>query len=187
MHRNALLLAIGMIAAVPALANAPDAKAARDAANWDTLLKLYPPRALAARQEGLVGVRVTLDSKGAVKACEVTHSSGHKLLDEETCNLITLHVEFGAPREPMAASQTITKEGVINWRLPNSTAALNAPKAVAAAAAPEKIICKKTVRTGTLSGFDRTCMTAKEWGRMTDDMRENWNELQGRKGSTSGN
>ena len=58
---------------------------------------------------------------------------------------------------------------------------------LADANAPEKVVCKKTVRTGTLAGFERTCMTQREWARQSDDEREMWQEVQGKKGSTSGN
>jgi hypothetical protein len=49
------------------------------------------------------------------------------------------------------------------------------------------MICKKTVRTGTIAGFERTCMSQREWARQTDEERELWEEVQGKKGSTSGN
>jgi hypothetical protein len=38
-----------------------------------------------------------------------------------------------------------------------------------------------------LAGFERTCMTTREWARQSDDTKETWDELQGRKGSTKGN
>jgi len=49
------------------------------------------------------------------------------------------------------------------------------------------VICKKTVRIGTLAGFERTCMTQREWNKQSDEMKEPWAESQGKKGSTSGN
>src|SRR4051794_18827936 len=92
-HRAYLAVMVAL-AAVPALAQAPDSKAARDALNWDIFLKLYPPRALAAREEGAVGFAVTLDSKGEVTSCQVTHTSGHPMLDNDTCQLVTLNAQF---------------------------------------------------------------------------------------------
>jgi len=69
------------LAGISTGAQAPDQKAAQDALNWDIFQQLYPPRALAAHEQGAVGFTVTLDSKGEVANCQVTHSIGHPLLD----------------------------------------------------------------------------------------------------------
>jgi TonB family protein len=143
------------------------------AANWNIFQKLYPPRAIAAREEGAVGFRVTIDAKGLVTGCEVTHSSGHPLLDQETCKIITMNAEF-KPEPGLSGSQVRTRDGVIAWKLPDSKTALNAPKAVA-------------VRTGTVAAVERTCMTKRQWARQTDEERDMWEEIQGKKGSTHGN
>ena len=161
-------------------------RAEKNDAMWNVFLKLYPPRALKAREEGAVGFLVTLNNKGDVTNCQVTKSSGHPLLDEETCKLVTLNAVF-KPDPNLSPSQTKTSEGLITWRLPNSTTKLAAPTAVTASAAPEKVVCKKIVRTGTVAGIERTCMTPTEWAKQSDAMREDWQEIQGKKGSTSGN
>jgi len=77
-----LLLAFGLAVANPALAQ-PSDPAFRNATNHDVLLKLYPPRALAAREQGAVGFAVTLDKDGHPTECRVTSSSGFPLLDQE--------------------------------------------------------------------------------------------------------
>ena len=59
--------------------------------------------------------------------CKVTHSSGHPLLDQETCKVITLNAMF-KPDPNLAPSQTKTHEGMIAWKLPKSTAALATPR-----------------------------------------------------------
>jgi len=48
------------------------------------------------------------------------------------------------------------------------------------------VICKKSIRTGTVAATQRTCMTEREWARMSDEERGNWQEVQG-KGFTRGN
>ncbi len=171
---------------VPAVAQASDPKRTVNVSNWDVFQKLYPRRAIAAHEEGTVGFLVTLDSQGSVTACQVTHSSGHPLLDEETCKIITMNAQF-KPDPGLSPSQVRTSEGVITWKLPASTTVLAPPTPVAAADAPEKVICKKTVRTGTLAGFERTCMTQRQWDKQSDETKQVWDELQGRKGSTKGN
>ena len=186
MSIRSLIVAVGILAAAPGLASPSEQQADHNATNWDIFQKLYPPRALAAKEEGAVGFRVTLDSQGTVTQCEVTHSSGHALLDEETCNLITLHAVF-KPDPGMAQSQVRTSDGLIAWKLPGSTTALSSPQPVKNPAGLDKVICKKSVRTGSLAGIERTCMTVREWARQSDETKQTWDEIQGRKGSTHGN
>jgi TonB family protein len=181
---RSLLLTVSLLASVPAFTQGAE-KAAQNASNWDIFQKLYPPRAIKAREEGAVGFLVTIDAKGAVTQCQVTHSSGHPLLDPETCKIITLNAEF-QPEPGLSASQVRTREGVITWKLADSKTALNAPRPVAANAAPEKMICKKSIRTGTVAGAERTCMTAVEWSRLSDAERASFEEIRN-KGFTRGN
>lgn len=180
------VFAAGLLVAVPAFAQAPAPNAAQNAANWNIFQKLYPPRAIAAREEGAVGFRVTIDAKGLVTGCEVTHSSGHPLLDQETCKIITMNAEF-KPEPGLSGSQVRTRDGMIAWKLPDSKTALNAPKALADPSDFDKVVCKKSVRTGTVAAVERTCMTKRQWARQTDEEREMWEEIQGKKGHTSGN
>jgi TonB family protein len=185
MSVRAVLLACGLLAAVPAFAQPADPNAAQNAANWAVFQKLYPPRALAAREEGAVGFKVTIDKQGTVTGCEVTRSSGHPLLDRETCTLITLHAEF-QPEKDLSGSQVRTRDGVIAWKLPASGTQLSAPKEVASNDQLEKVVCKKTIRTGTVGAVERTCMSRRDWARQADEMKEPWEDVQGKKGSTSG-
>ena len=180
------LLSTALLLIAPALAHASDPKTTLNVSNWDVFQKLYPRRAIAAHEEGTVGFLVTLDNQGTVTGCQVTHSSGHPLLDEETCKIITLNAQF-KPDPGLSPSQVRTSEGVITWKLPASTTVLAPPTPVKLADAPEKIICKKSIRTGSLAGVERTCMTQREWDKQSDDTKQVWDELQGRKGSTKGN
>ena len=181
-HR--LVITAMLTAAAPFAASAATEEAARNAANWEVFHKLYPARAIAAKEEGAVGFQVTIDGKGYVTQCKVTHSSGHPLLDQETCNLITLHAQF-KPTGEGSASQTHTSEGMIAWKLPASTAALAASTAVASSEL-DTVVCKKSVQTGSLAAVERTCMTKREWGRQAYELLQPWEELQRRKGTTNG-
>ncbi len=174
------------LAVAQGAASAPDrAKMERDAKNWETLHSMYPKSSLAAREQGLVGFKIGIDAAGSPTRCEVTHTSGFKTLDEETCKLIMVHATFKRP-EGISLSQTRTYEGVVNWKLPDTPLAAvpEVPRAVVASAAPEPQICKRTPRIGTLAAFERTCMTQREWDKQTSETREYWDELQGRKGAT---
>lgn len=180
MSMNSLILVSALLAASPL----PAQPTAQNALNWDIFQKLYHRRAIEAREEGAVGFTVTLDNKGEVVDCKVTHSSGHPLLDQETCKVITLNAMF-KPDPNLAPSQTKTHEGMIAWKLPKSTAALATPSAVASAEF-DKVICKKSVITGSLAATERTCMTLRDWNRMSEDAKEMWRDVQGKKGSSHG-
>ena len=176
---------LALLSAAPALTPAPDPQAAQNAINWDIFQKLYPRRAIEAREQGAVGFTVTLDNKGEVVGCKVTHSSGHPLLDEETCKLITMNAVF-KPDPALGPSQTKSHEGMIAWKLPQWATTLAPPTPIAPELAPEKMVCKKTLRTGTLASFERTCMTPTEWAKQSQDMKQPYEDMQGKKGSTSG-
>ena len=153
-------------------AKAAQEKAAREAENWQVLYKLYPPRALAAREQGTVGFAVRIDARGNPASCKITRSSGHPLLDLETCELIMIHATFN--RAPDASrSQQRSYEGVVNWALPATPppAAPVVPKKIAEAPPSEPLICKTTPRTGSNAAFDRTCMTKSEWQHVSDEVR----------------
>jgi len=180
---RSLVIGAMLLTATPVFAQS---QAAKNDPMWNVFLKLYPQRAPKAHEEGAVGFLVTLNNKGDVTNCQVTQSSGHPILDEETCKLITLNAVF-KPDPNLSPSQTKTSPGVITWKLPDSTTQLAAPQAVSSNGAPEKIVCKKTAKAGTLSGFERTCMTPTEWAKQSDDMKQLYEEIQGKKGSTSGN
>lgn len=182
-----LTISAVVLLAAPVAAQAPPGSAVHSASNsWDSLLRYYPPRALAAREEGTVAFSVTLDSKGEGTGCQVTQSSGHPRLDQETCELISLHAQF-KPDSGLSSSQVGTSRGVIAWKLPASITAFAPPKAFTAGNAPEKVVCKKTPKTGSLASFERTCMTPSEWAKQSDAQKAEWEDIQGKKGSTSGN
>jgi len=184
MMRHLFAMGIALIS-LPLSAEGQDQKAAQNALNWEIFQKLYPPRALAAREEGAVGFTVTLDSKGSVTDCQVTHSSGHPLLDEETCKIVTMNAQFN-PDSNVSVSQTRTHQGLIAWKLPAWATPLQPPKPVASAAAPEKLVCKKVPRIGSLASFERTCLTPTDWAKQSDDQKQPFADFQGKKGSTSG-
>ena len=180
------LLTAGLLAASTAPGQpVVEQKAAQDALNWQIFQKLYPPRANDAREQGAVGFKVTLDNKGQVTRCQVTHTSGHPLLDEETCKIITMNAVF-TPDPNLGPSQTKTHDGLITWKLPGWATVLEPPKPVTPAAAPEQVVCKKVLRAGTLAGFERTCMTPTEWAKQSDAMKQPYEDMQGKKGSSNG-
>ena len=71
----------------------------------------------------------------------------------------------------------------MNWRLPGAQLVTEARK-VAASDPGQKKVCKRTPRTGSLAGFDRVCMTSREWDRQRAEAAEGVAGVQG-KGFTS--
>jgi TonB family protein len=178
----------------PALAGPPAGEKARNAQSWDVLFSEYPQRALAAGQQGLVGYKVKLDREGYATECEVTKPSGQAVLDEETCRLILNRATFKGVRDSNGRRVATVTEGTVNWVLPSQAATYAGTPAAAplqlrivdAAPASEKRICKRSLKTGTLATYERICATQAEWARHRNRNRDEWGELQGAKGSTSG-
>jgi TonB family protein len=196
MARMLLFATILIGAAAPVLAGTPADVKARNAQSWDVLFSEYPPRALAAGQQGLVGYKVKLDREGYATECEVTKPSGHAVLDEETCRLILNRATFKGVRDSSGRRVTTVAEGTVNWVLPSQAATYSgqpaaAPSGLRIANAPApasgKKICKRSLKTGTLATYERICLSKADWDRHADRQREEWGELQGSKGSSRGN
>lgn len=150
----------------------------------EIIFQSYPMRALAAGEEGQVFFRVALNASARPTTCQVTQSSGHPLLDAETCELVIKDAVF---RSALDANQRLRKgtaDGVVNWTIPGHLPAPIQAGAIVPKDPPEKQICKKSVRIGTLAGVERTCMAASEWTKQSEQVRSNWDQLQGRKGNS---
>lgn len=153
--------------------------------NGEFIFRQYPPRAKAAGEQGPVRFRAEVDAKGNVMSCNVIGSSGYRRLDDETCEMIIDHATFKPTFDSEGKAREAIHDGIVNWRLPGATPA-SAPK-VAAADNPDKIICKRVPKTGSLVTHSRLCMTAREWEHKSDQFQDDWGSLQGRYGSTHGN
>ena len=183
--RIALAAAITGVLATPA-ASADTVKEQRMRQMSEVVFKNYPPRALAAGEQGAVFFVVTLDDKAHPKTCDVTHSSGHPLLDQETCAMIVRHGVFKQVIGPNGKLKQSTHEGVVNWRIPGAPTVAVKAIPVTANTKPDKQICKRTLRTGTLGAWERTCMTQREWDLARQETRDFWGETRN-KGTTNGN
>jgi protein TonB len=182
-----LVLLSALLVGAAASAGTSTDTAARDARNGEVVFSQYPARALAAGEQGSVGFNVTLDRDGYATACEVTHSSGYSQLDAETCQLILTRAEFKGIRGPDGRRTNTVAEGVVNWRLPSGAAvAATAPPRIAAAK-PERKICRRRIKTGSLADYERLCATQADWDRMAQRTKEEWGAIQGSFGSTRGN
>lgn len=178
MGRNIALLAATAILSQPLWAAETASKSERDREISEIVFQNYPPRALAAGEEGPVFFVVDIDQDARATSCEVTHGSGHPLLDAETCQLIVQHAVFKSARDASGRVVKQHAEGVVNWTIPG-----HAPAPIYQAALPppdklERQVCKSNVRTGTIASVERTCMSERDWARQTDEMKEPWREMQ---------
>lgn len=196
MARILLFATLLAAAATPAVADSPAGVKARNAQSWDVLFSEYPPRALAAGQQGLVGYKVKLDREGYATECQVTRSSGHALLDEETCRLILNRATFKGVKDSNGRRVAVVTEGTVNWVLPSNAASYSGQPAAAPAGlrivdapapASGKRICKRKIKTGSLADYERLCATAAEWAKMSEQTQREWGALQGSHGSSRGN
>lgn len=167
-------------AVVAGLSSGPTAAKKPGAAHQQQLSEIvfqnYPPQSLAAGEQGPVYFIVKLDNRAQATSCQVTHGSGFPRLDEETCRLIVNHAVFKSALNAEGRAIKSTHEGVVNWRIPGTPQPPINPIPLTAATAPEKRICKRTTKIGTLSGFERTCMTQREWDTAAAQTQEHWRE-----------
>jgi TonB family protein len=184
MGRHLSSFAAALVIAQPVAAAGTPTKAEQNRQLSEIVFQNYPPRALAAGEQGAVFFVVSLDKDAHPTSCEVTHGSGHPLLDAETCQLIVQHAVFSSARDANGRVVKQTTEGVVNWTIPGHAPAPINPILLTGNDKPEKQICKKTLRAGTLSSFEHTCMTPTEWARQSDEQKQPFEEMQGRKGSS---
>lgn len=173
-----------LAAAAASTLQASDSVTPIQSKNGEFIFSQYPPRAKAAGEQGSVRFRAEVDAKGNVMSCKVIGSSGYRRLDDETCEMIIDHATFRPTLDSEGKAREVIHDGLVNWRLPGTAAAV--PK-VASADSPDKIICKRVPKTGSLVTHSRLCMTAREWEHKSDQFQDEWGSLQGRYGSTHGN
>lgn len=133
--------------------------------NGEFLAKNYPPRALAAGEQGKVGFRIVVEPDGTLGTCEITESSGFQSLDNETCEIIVRNAKLPVIRNANGRAVRSVQNGYINWVHPTGAKSA-APVETAEVSNPDKIICKKTAATGSLIRRTKQCMTARQWGEM---------------------
>ncbi len=177
--RPLMLAACLVLLSAPAIA-AQDEAEMRRSKNGDFLFKHYPARALALGEQGRVGFRVTLDNEGSVTSCDVTKSSGFGSLDSETCDLIVRYARFKAARDKSGRAFAATTEGFVNWQLPQGATPGVKLASSKIGLNPEKIVCRKNVRTGSLVARERHCLTRREWSRAESQAKERLQDVQGK-------
>lgn len=165
---------------VAAAMTSPDVAQSVESKNGEFIFSQYPPRALAAGEQGAVRFRAEVDAKGNVMNCKVTQGSGHERLDRETCDLIVDHATFKPTLDSGGKAREAIHDGFVNWRIPGV-----APAATKIAGkSPDEVVCKRVTKTGSLVSHSRLCLTRREWIRYAEENQDRYGEIQGRFGSS---
>lgn len=160
----------------------PDVGQSVQSKNGEFIFSQYPPRALAAGEQGAVRFRAEVDAKGNVMSCKVTQGSGHERLDRETCDMIVDHASFKPTLDTDGIAREAVHDGVVNWRIPGV-----APAATKIAGkSPDEVVCRRITKTGSLVAHSRLCLTRREWTRYAEKNQDEFGEIQGKYGSTHG-
>ena len=168
--------------AVAASGMAPDPDQSVQSKNGEFIFSKYPPRALAAGEQGAVRFRAEVNEKGIVLGCKVTASSGFERLDRETCDLIVNHATFKPTLDTDGKERAAIHDGIVNWRIPG--AAPSAKVALIGGKSMDEVVCKRIAKTGSLVSHSRLCLTRREWIRYAEENQDRYGEVQGRYGST---
>lgn len=184
MRSRSLTLTAILLIAAPAAAESPEKRDRRMKQISEVVFQNYPPRALAAGEQGPVFFVVKLDERAQPTSCEVTHGSGYPRLDAETCEMIVRHAVFKSVIGPNGKLKRSTHEGVVYWRIPGKEEPEFKPVALGSAAPPAQV-CRTTIAAGSLYKLERTCLTQHEWDIARAEAQEHWGEYQGKKGHTT--
>lgn len=175
MKGHAAALAIGILV-VTGTAQADAPTQARE-----IMLKALPKDVRSSGVGGRVGFRANLDRRGQVTTCEVTETSGHKVLDLYTCKFLTEHASFVAQGSPVG-QQRRKITGYLDWpadKMSAKAAAEIVTDFSLATAAAEPLICKRFAKTGSLVRQSRTCMTKREWDQQRTLAQQDFGPAQG--------
>jgi protein TonB len=175
-----------MLAAVGSGAPDTSAQIVRDEKNGEFIWKYYPRQAFERGEQGRVGFRITIDRSGTISRCDVTQSSGFPLLDSETCEIMTLYAHLKPVRNAEGRLIRAQQDGFISWRLPPGGPKVASAPVAKIGSRPDAIICRKDTSTGSTIATTKQCMTSVEWERSRLEMRDHWEDLQGKGGGVPG-
>ena len=176
------MISVLLAAAAASTMQAADSVAPVQSKNGEFIFRKYPPRALAAGEQGSVRFRAEVDQKGNVLACKVTEGSGFERLDRETCDLIVNHATFKPTLDGEGKAREAVHDGIVNWRIPGTAPA--AKVTMIGGKSPDEVVCKRITKTGSLVSHSRLCLTRREWIRYAEQNQDRYGEVQGKYGHT---
>lgn len=102
-------------ASAPVPARGPVAKGSKSAWMADAE---YPSAALRAEEQGAVTVKLAIDERGEVSACEVIKSSGSSALDAETCRTVRRRARYTPAVGTDGRAMAGVDQHTVRWALP---------------------------------------------------------------------
>ena len=102
---------------LPPVSRAVKVSARGSRAGWITTDD-YPPSAIRAGEEGVVGIALQVGADGRPQSCSVTVPSGHASLDQATCRLYQRRARFAPARDDAGNAMAATYTDRVRWVLP---------------------------------------------------------------------
>ncbi len=163
-----LALLISLVQATPVSTTPPDERDMRNAA---AIRRYYPRSSLARGEEGYVQFEIALNKDGKLTSCRIVESSGFAALDAATCDVLVETAQFKAGSAENNGRSPSVHTGYISWRLPADVmpAKFATADARITPRSDEKIICKRTLKEGSLVIVKKVCLSAREWDRQVGD------------------
>ena len=179
------MFSLGLVAASIAVSSiiAPSndsERSLRMSNNGEFIANHYPPRALAAGEQGKVTFQLVIEPDGSLGTCTVTASSGYQSLDNETCELFLRHARMQPVRNSEGRSVRAVQNGFIHWKHPRLEGKAAAVRTTSAGKLPDKIVCRKSPATGSLIKRTKQCMTARDWSENQRIQRDRAYEIIGK-------
>ena len=79
----------------------------------------YPAAALRHHEQGRVGFELDISSEGRVTNCRIMQSSGSRMLDLVTCQVMLVRARFVPARDAHGRAVPDTVSNSVDWRIPN--------------------------------------------------------------------
>lgn len=96
---------------------AQEAKPVDNPASWISTDD-YPAAALREGMEGTTAVQMSISAEGDVTGCTVTATSGHPILDDLTCNLLSLRAKYAPAKDRNGRAMASQDDRRVHWRMP---------------------------------------------------------------------
>ncbi|WP_052071811.1 energy transducer TonB [Sphingopyxis sp. MWB1] len=97
----------------------------------------YPAAAMREGLEGTTGFRLHYNADGRPYRCEISQSSGHDILDGQTCNLLMRRARFTPGRDAKGQAAGGIYSNRIRWKIPEGELPFSGVRAVMGASLPQ--------------------------------------------------
>jgi periplasmic protein TonB len=84
-------------------------------------LEDYPPEAMANGWQGTVIADLTISATGRARVCRIARSSGYRVLDVKTCEILLLRARFTPAKDSLGrpVEDTLRTPSILWWLGPD--------------------------------------------------------------------